>query len=42
MDEDAFGILMCTEICNGAGAGICDGMPLTSSSFCLFMELQIV
>ena len=28
MDKDwrnAFGILMCTEICDGAGAGICDG-----------------
>ena len=32
MDEDwrnAFGILMC----DGAGAGICDGLPLTCSSF---------
>ena len=38
MDEDwrnAFGILMCMEICNGTGAGICDGVPLTCSSvFC--------
>ena len=28
MDEDwrnTFGILMCTERCDGAGAGICDG-----------------
>ena len=35
MDEDwrnAFGILMCTEICDGAGAGICDGAPSTCSS----------
>ena len=35
MDEDwknAFGILMCTEICNGAGKGICDGTPTTCSS----------
>ena len=35
MDEDwrnAFGILMCTEICNGAGKGIYDGLPLTCSS----------
>ena len=34
MDEDwrgAFGILMCTEICDGAGAGICDGEPSTCS-----------
>ena len=36
MNEDwrnAFGILMCTEICDGAGAGICDGAPSTFSSF---------
>ena len=35
MDEDwrnAFGILMWMEICDGAGAGICDCMPLTCSS----------
>ena len=35
MDEDwrnIFGILMCTEICDGAGAGICDGTPLTCFS----------
>ena len=35
MDEDwrnAFGILMCTEICDGTGMGICDGAPLSSSS----------
>ena len=35
MDEDwrnAFGILMCTEICDGAGAGICYGAPSTCSS----------
>ena len=35
MDEDwknAFGILMCMEIYDGAGAGICDGMPSTCSS----------
>ena len=40
MDEDwrnAFGILMCTEICDGAGAGICDGSPSTCSS--LVMKL---
>ena len=33
MDEDwknAFGILICTEICDGAGAGICDGTPSTA------------
>ena len=36
MDEDwrnIFGILMCADICDGAGAGICDGMPSTCSSF---------
>ena len=36
MDEDwrnAFGILMCAEICDGAGVGICDGVPSTCSSF---------
>ena len=36
MDEDwwnAFGILMCREICDGAGMGICDGAPSTCSSF---------
>ena len=35
MDEDwrnTFGILMCAEICDGAGAGICDGAPSTWSS----------
>ena len=35
MDEGwriAFGILMCAAICYGAGAGICDGAPLTCSS----------
>ena len=24
---------MCTEICDGAGAGICDGVPSTCSSY---------
>ena len=40
MDEDwrnAFGILMFTEICNGAGVGICDGAPSTCSSYCLHL-----
>ena len=35
MNEDcrnAFGILMCRDICDGAGAGICDGVPSTCSS----------
>ena len=39
IDEDwrnAFGILMCMEICDGAGAGICDGAPSTYSSFIYF------
>ena len=29
---NAFGILMCTEVCDGADAGICDGSPSTCSS----------
>ena len=36
MTEDwrnAFGILMCTEICDRAGVGIWDGVPSTCSSF---------
>ena len=36
MDENwrnAFGILMCTEICDGTGAGICDGVTSTCSSY---------
>ena len=40
MNEDwsnAFGILMCREICDGAGAGICDGVPSTCSSFTSFV-----
>ena len=35
MNEDwrnAFGILMCREICDDAGAGIYDGVPSTCSS----------
>ena len=35
MDEDwrnAFGILMCVEICDGAGMGIYYGVPSTCSS----------
>ena len=44
MNEDcrkAFGILMCREICDGTGAGICDGAPSTwsSSYFVLFIIL---
>ena len=38
MNEDcrnAFGILMCMEICDGAGTGICDGGLSICSSFCL-------
>ena len=40
MDEDwrnAFGILMCMEICDGAGTGICDGAPSTALVFFLFL-----
>ena len=39
MDEDSrstFRILMCAEICNGAGAGICNGAPLTCTSYIFF------
>ena len=39
MDEDwrnTFGILMCTEIYDGAGVEICDGAPSTYSS-CLYI-----
>ena len=39
MDEDwrnTFGIFMCKERCDGAGAGICDGASSTCSS-CLFI-----
>ena len=32
---------MCTEICDGAGAGICDGAPSTCSSFHLTLVLFI-
>ena len=45
MDEDwrnAFGILMCMEICDGAGAGICDGLPSTCSSSVYSQALIIV
>ena len=40
MDEDcrnAFGILMSTEICDGAGMVICDSMP---STFPMFLSLK--
>ena len=43
MDEDwrnAFGILMCLEVCDGAGAGICDGSPSTCSSSILHFFFQ--
>ena len=43
MDEDwknAFGILMCPEMCDGAGAGICNGAPSTCSSF--IMEMHVI
>ena len=42
MDEDwrnIFGILMCMEICHGAGAGICHAAPSTCSS--LLIRLQV-
>ena len=31
--RNAFGILMCAEICDGAGAEIRDGAPSNFSSF---------
>ena len=43
MDEDwrnTFGILMCTEVCDGAGMGICNGMPSTCSNFDWAVKLQ--
>ena len=42
MDEDwrnTFGILMCSEICDGAGAGLCDGPPLTCSSLLVCLSM---
>ena len=44
MDKDwrkAFGISMCAEIRAGTGAGLCDGVPSTSSSFNFFPENTI-
>ena len=41
MDENAFGILMCRETCDGAGAGICDGAPSTCSSLKLRIHLTV-
>ena len=41
MDKDwrnTFGILMCRELCDGAGAGICDGALSTCSSLKLFFS----
>ena len=34
--RNTFGILMCMEICDGAGVGICDGAPSTCFSFYIF------
>ena len=45
MNEDwrnAFGILMCREICDGAGARICDGVSSTCSSLLLKHDHCIV
>ena len=44
MDEDwrnAFGILMCRYICDGAGTGICDGVPSTCSSLRMSFQSSI-
>ena len=41
IDEDrrnAFEILMCAEIGDGTGAGICNGVPSTCSSFFIFVR----
>ena len=43
MNEDwrnAFGILMCTEVCDSTSMGICDGAPSTCSSFDWAVKLQ--
>ena len=43
MDEDlrnAFGILMCTEICDGTGVGICDDAPSTCFSLRVHMRCR--
>ena len=43
MDEDwrnAFGILMCMEICDGGGPGICDGLPSTCSCYYYSKKLE--
>ena len=45
MDEDwinVFGILMCTEICDGAGAGTWDGAPSACSSSELKLNASVV
>ena len=44
MDEDwrnAFGSLMCAEICDGAGVGICNGAPSTCSSYLVVYSLYV-
>ena len=43
MDEDwrnIFGILMCKEVCDGTGMGICNDMPSTCSNFDWAVKLQ--
>ena len=45
MNEDwrnTFGILMCREICDGAGGGICNCTPLTFSSLIFSSSSQIL
>ena len=39
---NAFGVLMCAEICDGASTGICDGVPLTCSSLILKDLLNVL
>ena len=45
MDGDwrrVFGIFKCTEICDGAGTLICDGLPSTCSSCVLWVLYDIM
>ena len=44
MDEDwrnTFGMLMCMEICDGAGVGICDGVLSTNSSYLYILKINL-
>ena len=44
MDEDwgnAIGSLICKEICDGAGAGICDSAPFMRTDFLCISVLRV-